>query len=503
MHALYEINSEVWLREQPWAQGAEKPDLADIPEEQLRAWHDMGIDAVWFLGVWRKGLATRKICLQSEGLLEDFRERLPDFDEAEVVGSPFSIAAYEINPALGDEDTLPRLREKLHAHDLKLILDFVPNHLAVDHPWTHEHPDRFVRGTSYEAQNEPANWFRVPGYPDIILAHGRDPYFPGWTDTAQVNVFSPEARTAMIELLLHVADRCDGVRCDMAMLVLNDVFKRTWGDISALSYPDGDPPEFWTDAIDAVRERHPDFVFMAEVYWDLEPRLQTLGFDYTYDKTLYDLLLGGRGDEIRRHIYEKREGIRRLVHFVENHDEARAAKALGPRQAPAAALAASLPGLTLYHEGQFEGRHVRIPVQLRTRPREDADPELRAFYERLLRACAEPVMRQGEFRPLYVRPAWDGNDSHRGIVTFLRHSEGQCRLVALNVGVTRAQAWTEFPVDLCRAPLVVLEDKVGEGAYCRSMEELEHVGLYLDMPEGACSIFEVYPAPDGAEADRY
>ena len=416
MHTLYEVNSEVWLREQTWAQGP-NPDLSDIPDAQIQEWQDLGFDGVWFLGVWTKGEATRRICLDSKPLMEDFQDRLPDFRIGDVSGSPFSIAAYRINPALGDDRTLPRLRDKLHARGMKLILDFVPNHLAVDHPWTQDHPERFVGGTPQEMDMEPGNWFRVPGQPGRILAHGRDPYFPGWTDTAQLNAFSTEARRAMIELLVGVADQCDGVRCDMAMLLLNSVFKRTWGDISAIDYPDADPPEFWEEAIGAVRDKYPDFLFLAEVYWDLEKRLLDLGFDFTYDKTLYDHLIAGRGAETRERLHVMQNQLPHLVHFIENHDEARAARSLGIRHGAAANIIAALPGLALYHEGQFDGRKTRLPVQLNRRPREDADEDLRGFYHRLLPCAAQTTRDLPEFEVPWVsrgfgqqrdlpRPSW-------------------------------------------------------------------------------------------------
>ena len=102
----------------------------------------------------------------------------------------------------------------------------------------------------------------------------------------------------MIGELLKIASQCDGVRCDMAMLVLPDVFERTWGRRA---------PLFWPTATQRVRERVPGFIFMAEVYWDLEWTLQQQGFDYAYDKRLYDRLREhhaeagrqGRVDQVR------------------------------------------------------------------------------------------------------------------------------------------------------------------------------------------------------------
>src|SRR5437867_11862687 len=88
--------------------------------------------------------------------------------------------------------------------------------------------------------------------------YGRDPYFSGWPDTLQLNYGNPVTQEAMIGELVKIAGQCDGVRCDMAMLVLPDIFERTW---SIPSQP------FWPKATQRVRERVPDFCFMAEVSW--------------------------------------------------------------------------------------------------------------------------------------------------------------------------------------------------------------------------------------------
>jgi glycosidase len=177
-------------------------------------------------------------------------------------GSSFAVTAYAAHPAMGGKAALERLRQRLHARGLRLMLDFVPNHMAPDHPWARERPELFVRGSQDRLEREPGNYMTLEtARGPMVLAHGRDPYFPGWPDTLQLDYGNPATREATRGELLAAAALCDGLRCDMAMLILPDVFQRTWG-IAA--------EPFWPGAIQAVQASRPDFVFMAEVYWDLE-----------------------------------------------------------------------------------------------------------------------------------------------------------------------------------------------------------------------------------------
>src|SRR5213083_1781486 len=246
-----------------------------------------------------------------------------------------------------------------------------------------------------------------------VLAHGRDPYFSGWSDTAQLNYRHPWLRKAMREVLETIGDQCDGVRCDMAMLVLPDVFARTWGDRARPA--DGTPPSddpFWPAAIAGVRARHPDFVFMAEAYWDLEWTLQQQGFDYTYDKRLYDRLRDRHARPVHDHLLAELGYQSRLARFMENHDEPRAAGAFPAAMHEAASVITFLsPGLRFFHQGQLEGRRKRISPHLVRAPLEPVDEALKRLYDGLLASLRQAMVRDGEWRLLECMPAWDGNES--------------------------------------------------------------------------------------------
>src|SRR5436189_1338841 len=385
--SLYQINTRGWLTELSRALGR-PATLDDIPDAELDRLAGMGFDWVWLLSVWRTGPAGQRVSRANREWRREFEETLPDLREEDIAGSGFAITGYTVHPDLGGDAALARLRARLHKRGLRLMLDFVPNHTGLDHPWVEEHPEYYIRGTESDFARSPMNYTGVKRKRgDLLLAHGRDPYYPGWPDTLQLNYGNPAMQQAMIEELKRIAGQCDGVRCDMAMLVLPDVFERTW---SIRSEP------FWPKATQQVRARVPDFCFMAEVYWDLEWTLQQQGFDYAYDKRLYDRLHEQHTRPVREHFHAGLDYQDRLARFLENHDEPRAAATFPPGVHEAAAAITFLsPGLRFFHQGQFEGRKKRISPHLGRAPREPADQDIEQFYHRLLTLLRQPALRDG------------------------------------------------------------------------------------------------------------
>jgi glycosidase len=369
---LFQINTRVWLTELSRQLGR-AATLDDIPDAELDRLGKMGFDWVWFLSVWQTGLAGQKVSRGNPEWRKEFEETLPDLQEEDIAGSGFAITGYKAHKNLGGDAALARLRQRLAKRGLKLMLDFVPNHMAPDHPWIEDHPEYFIAGTEDLLAREPQNYTRAKRKKgDLVLAYGRDPYFSGWPDTLQLDYSNPGLQEAMINELLKISGQCDGVRCDMAMLILPEVFERTWGRR---------PELFWPKATKRVRDQHPGFCFMAEVYWDLEWTMQQQGFDYAYDKRLYDRLREGHARPAREHFYAGLDYQDKLARFLENHDEPRAAAAFPAGVQEAAAVITFLsPGLRFFHQGQFEGRRKRISPHLVRGPREPANPALQQFY---------------------------------------------------------------------------------------------------------------------------
>jgi len=436
---VYELNARCWLRDL-MARHGRPIQLGDVPAEEFESWCRLGFTHIWMMGVWTTGPRSREAFLRLPDTTARLNIVLPDWREEDVASSPYAIAAYRVPDSLGGDAGLRAFREQLHRHGLGLLLDFVPNHVGLDHPWLREHPDWFVRaghaapGTFPVQTREGEAW----------IAHGKDPNFPAWIDTAQLDFRVPAVRDAMIEQLQAVAATCDGVRCDMAMLLLNDVFARTW---EGFPRPDQLPDrEFWADAIAAVRR--PGFLFLAEAYWDLEARLQSLGLDFTYDKRLLEFLVERRPAELWRHLLGRGTAfVSRCAHFLENHDEPRIASRLSLDEHRAAALLIlALPGMRLLHDGQLDGARVRVPVHLGRRPREAPVPAIAALYRQLLALLPTTAIGRGTPRLIETFPvaATDEGSQNVILIEWLMQN-GASDLVVVNLSSQPARAVIPLP----------------------------------------------------------
>ncbi len=517
--SLYEINTRVWLRR--FDRNGAPARLSEIPGFYWDFLADQGMDYVWLMGVWETvDGAAPEFCFEP-GLQRAYREVLPDWQPEDVIGSPYAIDDYRLSPQLGDAADLQGVKAALNERGIRLILDFIPNHFHAYSALTKERPELFMPGAESRLSREPDTFFRSDGR---IFAHGKDPYFPAWRDTVQVNYFHPAAREFMRDRLLALTECCDGLRCDMAMLLLNDTLQQNWGRVAAEAGWSLPEDEFWAFAIDAIRARRPDFTLIAEAYWDREWDLQQLGFDYTYDKKLTDRLQGRAAGPVRDHLRASPDYQERSVRFLENHDEHRALTALGDERARAAAtIISTIPGMRLYHDGQFEGRRLRLPVQLGREPDEPDCPcaigrvvplelsvagarypdlfKLQAngrallrpvcrcaytFYDQLLRVVHDEVFKRGEWRMREVQ-AVDAAPID-DVLCWEWTFEGEHRLVVVNYGPAPAR---------CRIPLYELEEHTDpelrdllNGYVARlSGEQLAREGLFLQLPPYRSHIF--------------
>jgi hypothetical protein len=484
---LYEINTWAWL-EKLSARLGRLIKLVDVPDSEWDAMAGRGFDIVWFMGIWRHSAEARRIELADPENRPLFDRVLPGWQPEDVIGSPYSIAEYVPDPRIGSWESLDNVREKLRSRGIAVFLDFVGNHTALDHPWTRDHPEFYVQGTEGDFQRDPASFRRVESAKGpVVVALGRDPYFPAWDDVAQLNHFSLAMRTALIGELRKIAAHCDGVRCDMAMLQFNEVFERVWGRyVQDLEPPD---TEFWSDAHAAV----PELVLLAEAYWGTQQRLLDLGFSFVYDKGLYDAVRYEKIADVRAQSAAALSYQKHLARFLENHDEDRCAAAFAPeRLASVVTFMGTLPGMRFYQEGEVEGAKIRLPVALRRVAAEASNPASVAVFEKILAMTKQDVFHKGHWSALPI--ASEGEDTSGNLVAYEWRLENTWKLIVVNLTGVASQGRISLGDRPLAAQQYIFHDELDDVRYPRSGDEIGRQGLFVRREAFQSHFFDVSPA---------
>lgn len=470
---IYEIHTWPWLAELG-DRHHKKITLGNVPSAEWDALGALAVDAVWFMGVWQRSPAGIVVSNANPELQAEFARAVPDYTTADNVGSAYCVRDYQVDEHLGGAEGLSIARQELAARGIKLILDYVPNHVAPDHAWLREHPEYMMRGTAEDLARAPNEFIEVSGQ---VIANGRDPYFAPWRDVAQLNAFSPGLRAALVETVSSIAAQCDGMRCDMAMLLLNDIFAKTWGERAGAK----PAAEFWRELIPAVKARYPDVLFIAEAYWDLEYELMQNGFDYCYDKRLYDRLEHENAQSVRGHLLAGIDYQDHLLRFIENHDEPRAAATFQPLQERAAAvITLTLPGAKLVYDGQLEGRKIKLPVFLGRRAPEPKDYELDLFYRALLKTIHADLFHEGTWQSCECT-GWSDNNSAQNIVAWTWQHGEERALIVVNYSARRSQAMIRLTWDELRGKVWRLADALNGDGFIRDGDQLRTAGLFVDL----------------------
>ncbi len=474
---LFEINAFAFMERMRRKYG---PDLtlATIPRQEWEGIASKGFGLLWLMGIWERSPGSKKCALEHEGLRPSYDAALTGWTQDDVLGSPYAIHGYTVDSRLGTEDELKQVRKTLRELGMGLILDFVPNHLALDHPWTRFRPECFIQGSRQDLENDPSLFYEPES--GHILAHGKDPHFPGWTDTVQLNLYSEDARKAILGELRHISGLADGVRCDMAMLMLNDIFEQTWGAyVHGQARPE---TEFWSEVISETKARCPSFIFLAEAYWDLEYRLQQLGFDYTYDKKLYDLMLNATAREVKNHLHGEEAYQKKCVRFIENHDEPRSVTSFGrDRCCAAAVIMSTIPGVHLIQEGQCEGEAIRMPVQLFRKNDDPADQAMTDFYERIFSFTRDHPFASGSWRLLEVHTSWENNWTCGNLLAWVWYTDRSLKLVCVNYSPEPSQGRICIPHALIQAGPLTFRDVLTDEVYVRTTDEIIGSGLFVEL----------------------
>lgn len=451
--------------------------LADVPEPVWDEFAEQGFDIVYLMGIWERSPLGRQLAIADAGLRTEYERVLPGWTVEDVTGSPYCISAYVPDRRMGGWAALEAARQALHRRGLRLMVDFVPNQTAFDHPWVLSHPDRYVLGDDQDRRSRPDDFRRVGR---ALVACGRDPYFAPWRDVAQLNYFNPDTRTAMIDVLRRIAAHADAVRCDMAMLLLNRVFESTWRGVLRDQWP-APAAEFWP----AATARAPSMLYLAEVYWDLEWTLQQQGFHFTYDKRLLDRLHGAAAADVRAHLLADTTYSQRLARFLENHDEPRSAVQLQSRVPAAAAMLATLPGMRFFFDGQIEGARHRAPVQLGRWPIEPVSAEIQELYRRLLAVSNSDLFHAGDWMLLQVDAGSGGTESN--LIAWRWRQGDRIAVVVVNLGEGVSDGHVRIDA-LPPGGAWPLGDALSGASYRRTRSQLEASGLYVRLGAGQAHV---------------
>ncbi len=480
---IYEINTWSWLNKLSDIYG-HNINLENIPVDIIDKVLSK-FDAVWTMGAWERSPKGREIAINHEGLQEEYRKALRYFNTEDVVGSPYSIFYYHIDSHLGGTKGMESFRNDLKQRGIQLILDYVPNHVAIDHIWTLEKSDLFISGTLQDLMTKPYEYFSIG---KKVYAYGRDPNFPPWTDTVQINAFSEEARTKAISTLLSIAEQCDGVRCDMAMLVTNEVFSKTWaekvGDIPKI--------DFWEEVIPKIKEKYPDFLFIAEVYWDMEWKLQQQGFDYCYDKPLYDRLRNDNAQKVISHIQAECDYQIKLLRYIENHDEGRAVNVFGEEASLAAAvIIMTLPGACLIYEGQMDGNEIKLPIQLGKNPMETPNLKISVFYDKLLNIISFIEKDKAKWSICEVTQIEHEDSSFNNIISYVWETNQKTFLIIVNYSINPAKAHIKIKDKKYGSSQWSFKDLIIDEEFQYLGKDLDEYGLFIQLNPWKSHIFQV------------
>lgn len=488
---LIEINTRLFLDSMRKKYNQPEMTLSLIPDEEWMKIKHLGFDIVWLMGVWESSPISEKIS-QDEDFLRDFVKK-HSLDISAIGSSVYAIKGYRLDPSFGFEWELRSLKEKLNSFGLALFLDFVSNHMAIDANFSDDCIDCFVLGTEedYEKNRDLFCKKTVNGKV-YYVAHGKDPNFPAWKDTIQLNYFNPKTRQKMIDELIKISEICDGVRCDMVMLSLNDIHESVWGWLNYRNGYSKPEKEFWQEAITAVKDINPKFVFLAEVYWGLEWKMQQLGFDYTYDKVFYDRLRNMGPEEVRGHLRAEKLYQKKSVRFIDNHDEEPSIVCFNDKRKALSAgvMVSTVRGLRFYSDMQIKGVNIKIPVQIKTIDLDKyRDFEIEKFYEKILRITDHPAFHGGEWELCEVLPVNENDRTYRNIIAYKWMQMRTLKIVIINYSNTISSA--RIGVSLkARKDTVMLYEEFSERFFSYSASEVSDSFVIKDMHPYGFFIFD-------------
>uniref|UniRef100_A0A7C4XC49 Alpha-amylase n=1 Tax=candidate division WOR-3 bacterium TaxID=2052148 RepID=A0A7C4XC49_UNCW3 len=385
--------------------------LDQIPDEELEILSSWGFNAIWLIGIWERSPASamiKKLC-----------------GNPEAIASAYSIVDYVVAKDLGGDEAFDNLKQRALEKNIRIAVDIVPNHTAIDSRWIKEHPDWFIQTDSPPFFRYSFNGPNLSLDPDFeiyiednyytrtdaavvfkfverrtsrvrYIYHGNDGTSTPWNDTAQLNFLLPQVREAVIKKIIEIARRSSIIRLDAAMTLTKRHYQRLWfpepgkgGDIPSRSEYSMNraqfnklfPKEFWREVVERVAIEAPDTLLLAEAFWLMEGYfVRNLGMHRVYNSAFMNMLKMEQNKEyhqVLKNILEfNPEILRRFVNFMSNPDELTAIEQFGKddKYFGVCVLLATMPGLCMFAHGQIEGFREKYGMEYR-RPYWDEIPD--------------------------------------------------------------------------------------------------------------------------------
>lgn len=310
---------------------SEKGDFNGL-KDQLPRLKDMGIDIIWLMPIHPISMKMRKA--KGDLLVEDIKDPI---EREKYHGSPYAVADYkDVNPKYGTMQDFKNLLQSAHTLDLKIIIDWVPNHTGWDNPWITKHPE----------------WYTKDSLGNIIdpIDYNTGKSW-GWTDVADLNYDNKEMRSAMIAAMkFWLTDiGIDGFRVDVAH---------------------GIPQDFWDQLTPELLKANPDVFLLAESEVPSHRNNKTFHMDYAwgFHHTINDIAKGHKNAlHVDSFLMKDKETYSEgfHMHFTSNHDEntwnGPTSERLGAADKTLWALCATLDGMPLVYSGMEEPITRRLP----------------------------------------------------------------------------------------------------------------------------------------------
>ena len=432
---ILQVSTRPWLYGLSLKYNKKISTLESIPDEVLEDIQSKGFDMLWIMGIWSLGTVGLEHDKTEPTRLENYKKLLPDFTLDDVIGSPYSIKEYTANREIcpnGDED-IKTFRMKLNKYNIKLMLDFVPNHTSIDSPQTKDNIDYYIRAPKemkepYDEKRFLKNGIAFAGIKGIVY----------WTDVAQLNYWNPKTVRFQIDNLKKVASLCDGIRCDVAQILINDNFGSNWEEeLKSWGWTKPEK-EFWDIAIKEVKNEFPNTIFLSESYGDVYKELIKEGFDYCYDKDLLDKFVKEDIKVIKEYIEGNKNYNDHLCHFLENHDHNRAMELFkeDANKAKTVGIAVyTVPGMRFFFQDQWLGLKNRLEVQLRRSYKEDGNDAIKEFYSKFFPIIQKKVFKYGQWLSVEIKGKdadklmswmWVDKENKENIITVINYNNEKC-----------------------------------------------------------------------------